>query len=210
MVFKPGFNKGSVTHTQGTELKGTAEYYYELPTEWVLRSDEFRTKEHMWVVILKDSRTNYPAEMKPGEFAVVPRITEIDSGCQAFIQPIVRRYSYGELIEEFALGGNLTVRCDQDVLGIVGNKKRVPNKIRNLVCRQLGIGGPEFDANTYDEETFKKHFTVWDEKKIKMEGMKHAEMKKKLYPCTPHQGPARWARKGTDIVLQDDAMNMER
>lgn len=75
--------------------------------------------------------------MKPMEFTRPAKYPQVDAACHAFIQPLVRRYSYGKLTEEMALGSNFPVRCDVDLLGVKGNSQRVPNKLRNLVLREV-------------------------------------------------------------------------
>ena len=74
---------------------------------------------------------------------------------------------------------------------------------------QLGIGGPAFDDRTYSDEDVAKFFTVWDkgmmqEKMMKMKMMMPAD--KQETPCAFRPGPTRWARKGTEIILKDEAM----
>ncbi len=83
------------------------------------------------------SCNSFPSTMKPQDFALLPRITDLDQGCQGFVQPIVRRYSYGQIVQEFALGGNLIVRLDQNITALQDNKDRVPNTLKNLMCKEV-------------------------------------------------------------------------
>ncbi len=62
LVFNPSFNKEMANSSQGPVYQGSAEYYLELPTEWALSQERFTSKEHLWVLILKDykGRWVYP------------------------------------------------------------------------------------------------------------------------------------------------------
>ena len=56
MVFNPSFSKGALDSKDGPSFEGDIKYYYELPTEWAMNENQFKSQEHMWVLILKDNR----------------------------------------------------------------------------------------------------------------------------------------------------------
>ena len=71
------------------------------------------------------------------DFSVPPRLMETDQPCQGFIQPVVRRYRHGEMMQEFALGANFVVRLDQHQLSADNNPTRTTNKLKNLICKEV-------------------------------------------------------------------------
>ena len=71
------------------------------------------------------------------DFTLPPRMHDFDQPCQGFIQPVVRRYNYGEMVQECALGGNFVVRLDTNQLPGDLNPTRYANKLRTLMCKQV-------------------------------------------------------------------------
>ncbi|ELU10057.1 hypothetical protein CAPTEDRAFT_221425 [Capitella teleta] len=92
MVLNPEEDLKGKAFEEGKTLKGSAKYFYELPTEWALNDNKFKSQEHLWVIILKDGKSSYPQWQGALDFVTPPRMKDFDLPCQGFIQPIIRRY----------------------------------------------------------------------------------------------------------------------
>ena len=71
------------------------------------------------------------------DYARIPDIQVSSQPCAAFIQPVIRRYRQGELLEEFSMGGSPIVRVDKHVLHGDNNPQRNANKLKNFILRQV-------------------------------------------------------------------------
>ena len=167
MMLRPNFEKANLE--DGTSFAGSVKYYYELPMAWALEQDTFTSEEEMWICILKDHRSSFPANMPATDFASPPDIKISNQPCTGFIGPIIYRYKKGVLIEEFNLGGNLIVRSDQNQLPGDNNPNRAANKIKNLLMKQLDISGSLFDESLYSEKMYSEMYTHWDSARIEKE-----------------------------------------
>jgi len=147
------------------KLKGTIKYYYELPTQWALQHEVCKTDD-FWQIVLKDNKTEFGSEKKAEYFFTPPDLKVPDLKCSAFIQPLVRRYKCGELVEEYAVGSNLMVRQDINILYGDNGRQRVENKLKNLLSRQFGLNDNKYDESLFTQEKLDAAITPWDDKKL--------------------------------------------
>lgn len=201
LVMNPAEDMKGKSYTDGQTIKGSAKYYYELPTEWALNRDKFKNQENMWVVILKDGKSSYPQWQSALDFTTPPRMMDFDLPCQGFIQPIIRRYRFGELVSETALGGNFVVRLDAHQLSDDLNPQRSLNKLKKLMCDQLGMNSDCIVDMMYTKDMIKKKFTPWSQEEIDAHKMKEQERFIQK-PCVYGINPPKWQRKGKDFSLE--------
>lgn len=202
LVFNPEENVAGKKVENMKDIKGSAKYYYELPTEWALSHPAFKNQEHMWVVILKDGKSNYPTWQGALDFTTPPRMMDFDLPCQGFIQPIIRQYRFGELVSETALGGNFVVRLDQHQLSGDLNPTRSLNKMKKLMCEEFKVNHDSIVDKMYSDENLDTMFTIWDDAKIAEHKKMEAE---KFTPKPCRQGgvsPPKWQRAGKDLSIQ--------
>lgn len=202
LVLNPEENVANKKVENIKSIKGSAKYYYELPTEWALERPAFKNQEHVWVVILKDGKSNYPQWQQALDFTTPPSMLDFDLPCQGFIQPIIRRYRFGELISETALGGNFVVRLDQHQLSGDLNPTRSLNKMKKLMCDEFNVNHDSIVDMMYTESDMESKFTLWDDSKIATH-KKVEQDKMAAKPCV--QGgvnPPKWQRAGKDFSLQ--------
>ena len=201
LVFNPQENVANRKYENAKSVKGTATYHYELPTEWALNQPAFKNQEHLWVVILKDGKANFPKTANALEFTTPPRMKDFDLPCQAFIQPIIRRYRFGELVSETALGGNFVVRLDQHQLSGDLNPKRSTNKLIKLMCDTMAMNHDSIVDMMYTPEDFQAKFTPWDSSKVEKYRMEEST-KSTETPCSYSINPPKWQRSGKELALE--------
>ncbi|XP_077982328.1 FAD-dependent oxidoreductase domain-containing protein 2-like [Glandiceps talaboti] len=163
-------------------MKGTAEYYYELPRQWVLKNDYFLSQEHMILVSIEDSHDRFPPTSAPNFFKpgdMNPR----DCKCTAFPQGVYYSYKRGELQEEVHVGGSLVVRADKKIFVGDNNPDRFSNKIKNLLHRQIGVGKGDHAERLFPDEEWKKVYREWTPEEIEEKKMKELEKKAVKYDC---------------------------
>jgi thioredoxin reductase len=201
LVFNPGEEMKGKSFSEGMKIKGSAKYFYEIPTEWALSQNLFKNQENLWVVILKDGKSSYPQWQTALDFTVPPRMMDFDLPCQGFIQPIIRRYHFGKLVSETALGGNFVVRLDQHQLSGDSNPQRSLNKLKKLMCDQLGMNSDCIVDVMYPKDVFQKRFTPWTKEEIEEHKMQEQE-KFSTKPCRYGIDPPKWQRKGNELQLE--------
>jgi hypothetical protein len=164
-------------------IKGSAKYYYELPTEWALNQPAFKNQEHLWVVLLKDGKTHFPETDNAFAFTTPPPMLDFDLPCQAFIHPVIRRYRFGELTSEVDIGGNFVVRLDQRQMNNDLNPKRSVDKLVMLMCDEMKINHDSLVDMMFTPADFKKTFTHWDAARIE-KYRKEEIAKSAVAPCS--------------------------
>jgi hypothetical protein len=201
MVMNPEESVANKKVEDISSIKGSAKYFMELPTEWALNHPAFKNQEHMWVVILKDGKSNYPQWQNALDFTTPPRMMDFDLPCQGFIQPIIRRYRFGELVSETALGGNFVVRLDQHQLSGDLNPTRSLNKLKKLMCDEFNVNHDSIVDMMYKPEDLQEKFTPWSQKQIEAHKMQEME-RMAVKPCKQGLNPPKFQRAGKDLSLQ--------
>ncbi|ELT88833.1 hypothetical protein CAPTEDRAFT_190646 [Capitella teleta] len=202
MILNPEENVTNKRYEDVKDIKGSAKYFYELPTEWALEQPCFKNQENMWVIILKDGKSNFPAYHNPLDFVTPPRMLDFDLPCQAFIQPIIRRYRFGELISETSIGSNFVVRLDQHQLTEDAHPTRSLNKMKKLMCDQFGVNHDSIEDLVYTEEQKRERMTPWDQSQIDSYKMRE-QSKFNAKPCSLIGAePPKWQRVGKDQNIE--------
>jgi hypothetical protein len=201
LILNPEEKVANKDVSQMSKVKGSAKYFYELPTEWAMEQDQFKKAEHAWVLILKDNKGSFPTTMNALDFATAPRMADFDLPCQGFVQPMVRRYSYGKMVSETALGGNIVVRMDINQLPGDLHPTRGLNKLKKLLGDQLGMKHDSLDASLMVPKDMATTFTPWSQEEINSFKMAEAE-KNTPKPCQFGLNPPKWQRNPQNFTLE--------
>jgi hypothetical protein len=193
IVFKPDPIDPSVKSHKDTPIKGSVQYYYELPTAWVLEDPMFTKEKYLWTVFFEDGKSNYPSWASPVDFALIPKVGNTDDfPCQPFIKPTVRHYNFGKFQAETVFGGNFVVRVDQHQVSEDQMEVRCINLAKRKMCEQFGLSTEGLEDKMFPEGKEKGKFSVWSEEKIKMHKMEQ-EKRFKIAPCRYQSDPPEWA-----------------
>ena len=143
---------------------GKARLFYELPVAHVLERDDFAGAEHLVLVTLEYGFHKYPKGAATLDF-IHPADASKPS-CSAYLHPVLRCYSRGELVEEVHLGESLVVRYDiydYDENYDAAHK----NTIKNCLNRQERVTDEEFSQRVYTPEGEQTVFEPWPEEKVR-------------------------------------------
>ncbi|XP_070559160.1 FAD-dependent oxidoreductase domain-containing protein 2-like [Ptychodera flava] len=178
-VFKP--EEGPKRDGNET-MKGTLQYYYELPHAWVLKNDYFMNQENMMIITIEDGHHRFPNAsvtdfFQPGDMN--PRSCK----CTAFPQGAFRSYKNGTLTEELHICGSLVVRADKKMFTGDANPERFTNKVKNLLHRQLGIGRGDHFERLFPDEEWKKVYRPWTAEEIEERRMQEMAKKSMTFEC---------------------------
>jgi thioredoxin reductase len=201
MLINPEEKTANKDITQVTKVKGNIKYFYELPTEWALQTDQFKNAEHAWVLILKDNKGSFPTTMNALDFATAPRMTDFDLPCQAFVQPMIRRYNYGKMVSETALGGNIVVRMDVHQFPGDQHPQRGLNKLKKLLGEELNMKHDNLVDHLFLPNEMETKFTYWKQDEIAAFKREEAEMKTPK-PCMLTMNAPKWQRNPQNFTIE--------
>jgi thioredoxin reductase len=197
IVFKPQLNPSIKSHKDA--IQGTVQYYYELPSEYVINDPMFTKEEYLWLVIFEDGKANYPSWSSPVDFALIPKVDNTEHfPCQPFIKPTVRHFKFGKFQKETVFGGNFVVRVDQHQVAEDQLEMRCINLAKRKMCEQFGISSEGLEDKMFPEGKEKGKFSVWSDEKIKEHKMMQAE-RFKVAPCRYQADPPEWSSYSTMI-----------
>lgn len=140
--------------------KGRAKICYELPVDFVHQREDLMMQENLCIVTLEYGFHKYPAYAPAIDF--IHPADQHDTSCSAFLHPVIRCYSRGEVVRELHLGESLLVRFDlydydENIQGVH------KNMLKNLFNSRLRITDETYAEAKYESDVF----TPWSEKQIR-------------------------------------------
>jgi len=142
---------------------GKAKVYFNLPVEYVREKEEFTDGEHLFVVTLEYGFHKYPKNVSTLDF--IHPADASNTACSAYLHPVVRYYSRGELVDEQHLGESLVVRYDEcDYEENAENMYK--NTFKTIFNERCHLVDEEFPCDPFPPDQLESVFTPWPEEKV--------------------------------------------
>ena len=146
--------------------KGEVKWYPELPMKYALAQPEFAGAENLMTVTLELGFDSFAKNTDSLSF-IHPNDPAGRGRCTAFIHPVFRRYSKGELVGETHLQSGVFVRYDEPnaQFSTEFDKEKPRNVFFNLVNAIVGVTTEIRDVKTFMTEGESGIFEPWPEGK---------------------------------------------
>ncbi|NJL26853.1 MAG: NAD(P)-binding domain-containing protein [Thermoanaerobaculia bacterium] len=143
---------------------GEAKLYYELPVDFVLDDPRFKNAERIFVVTLEYGFNKYPKGASTLDF--IHPADAHDTSCSAYLHPIFRCYSRGQLLEERHLGESLVVRYDE--VDYKENARNMyKNTVKTILNEQCELTDETFSCEPFPPELAGEVFVQWPDDKVR-------------------------------------------
>lgn len=160
---------------------GKVKYYYELPIKLVHERADIIAHDHVLIISLEYGFHNYDQRIPTSDFihATDPSIPS----CSAFLHPVLRHYSKGELVDETHGVESLTIRYGEPLDELFeGHKERARESqetlLMNLFNRVFKITDKVFTRpEVFPPEMMKEIYFPWSEEQIQALKIEEAKQK---------------------------------
>jgi len=140
---------------------GQAEWFRELPVAHVLTQPRFTAGRELVMVTLELGFDRFPAGTDTLSF-IHPNDPGGDGQCVAFIHPVVRHYSNGQMVNEVHMQSGVFVRYDQpnETFALEFNSEKPKNLMMNFINSVARVSDRIFTIKTFTDGEV-GGFTPW-------------------------------------------------
>jgi len=151
---------------------GKAKIYFDLPADYVREREGLGDAEQLFIVTLEYGFHKYPRNAATLDFIHPADANRPD--CSAYLHPVFRYYSKGELVDEKHLGESLVVRydeCDYEE----NTENLYENSLKEILNEKCRLTDATFATDPFPPEKLEEVFTPWPEDVAKKWREKMAE-----------------------------------